>query len=239
MQTVYDADLLLVDDNADLLRLLMEQLTGAGYRRVRTAQSCAAAKAAFERQTPELMILDINLPDGDGFSLFRFLREKADVPALFLSARDADADRLFGLGLGADDYLTKPFLMQELLLRVQLILRRAYRAELAHARPAALALGGRQVNLGDAVVTLSDGRTLSLTATERALLEKLAENRGHIVTYDALCAAVWGADYIGYENTLGVHIRHLREKIEEQPSHPRWLLTARGIGYKLAKEERA
>lgn len=109
MDTVYDAKLLIVDDNADLLALLCEQLRGAGYGHIRTAQSCTAARACFAAEQPELMILDINLPDGDGFSLFRALRAKADVPALFLSARDADADRLFGLGLGADDYLTKPF----------------------------------------------------------------------------------------------------------------------------------
>ena len=115
MDTIYDAKLLLVDDNAELLALLCEQLWGAGYGHIRTAQSCGSARACFAAEQPELMILDINLPDGDGFSLFRALRAKADVPALFLSARDADADRLFGLGLGADDYLTKPFLMQELL----------------------------------------------------------------------------------------------------------------------------
>lgn len=109
MDTIYDAKLLIVDDNAELLALLCEQLRGAGYGHIRTAQSCAAARACFAAEQPELMILDINLPDGDGFSLFRALRAKADVPALFLSARDADADRLFGLGLGADDYLTKPF----------------------------------------------------------------------------------------------------------------------------------
>ena len=140
MDTIYDAKLLLVDDNAELLALLCEQLRGAGYGHVRTAQSCAAARACFAAEQPELMILDINLPDGDGFSLFRALRAKADVPALFLSARDADADRLFGLGLGADDYLTKPFLMQELLLRVQHILQRAYRAELSRTKPAPLQL---------------------------------------------------------------------------------------------------
>ncbi len=94
MDTIYDAKLLLVDDNAELLALLCEQLRGAGYGHIRTAQSCAAARACFAAEQPELMILDINLPDGDGFSLFRALRAKADVPALFLSARDADADRL-------------------------------------------------------------------------------------------------------------------------------------------------
>lgn len=178
MDTIYDAKILLVDDNAELLALLCEQLRGAGYGHIRTAQSCAAARACFAAEQPELMILDINLPDGDGFSLFRVLRAKADVPALFLSARDADADRLFGLGLGADDYLTKPFLMQELLLRVQHILQRAYRAELSRTKPAPLQLGERCVDLNDAIVTLPEGKTLALTATELALLRKLAENRG-------------------------------------------------------------
>lgn len=222
MNTIQQAHILLVDDNTDLLRLLEEQLRGAGYQNIRTVQNCAAAQTAFAAEMPELMILDINLPDGDGFSLFRTLRAKADVPTLFLSARDADADRLFGLGLGADDYLTKPFLMQELLLRT---------------KAAILQLGDRSVDLHDALVTLPDGTTLALTATERTLLRKLAENRGHIVTYDALCEAVWGADYYGYENSLGVHIRHLREKLEPEPGRPRFLQTVRGIGYKLAKED--
>ena len=293
MDTIYDAKLLLVDDNAELLALLCEQLRGAGYGHIRTAQSCGSARACFAAEQPELMILDINLPDGDGFSLFRALRAKADVPALFLSARDADADRLFGLGLGADDYLTKPFLMQELLLRVQHILQRAYRAELSRTKPAPLQLGERCVDLNDAIVTLPEGKTLALTATELALLRvqhilqrayraelsrtkpaplqlgercvdlndaivtlpegktlaltatelallrKLAENRGHIVTYDALCAAVWGADYYGCENSLGVHIRHLREKLEAEPGAPQFLRTVRGIGYKLTKGEEA
>ena len=224
MDTIYDAKLLLVDDNAELLALLCEQLRGAGYGHIRTAQSCAAARACFAAEQPELMILDINLPDGDGFSLFRALRAKADVPAL---------------GLGADDYLTKPFLMQELLLRVQHILQRAYRAELSRTKPAPLQLGERCVDLNDAIVTLPEGKTLTLTATELALLRKLAENRGHIVTYDALCAAVWGADYYGYENSLGVHIRHLREKLEAEPGAPQFLRTVRGIGYKLTKGEEA
>lgn len=160
MNTIYDAKILIVDDNADLLALLCEQLRGAGYGKIRTAQSCGGARAAFAAGQPELMILDINLPDGDGFSLFRALRAKADVPALFLSARDADADRLFGLGLGADDYLTKPFLMQELLLRVQHILQRAYRVELSAAKPTVLQLGPRSVDLNDAVVSLPDGKNI-------------------------------------------------------------------------------
>ena len=213
MQTIYEASILLVDDNPDLLVLVGDSLRTAGYTCIRTAATCAEARALFAAAAPELMILDINLPDGDGFTLLRQLHAKADVPALFLSARDADADRLLGLGLGADDYLTKPFLMQELLLRVQRILQRAYRAELCRAAPPALELGDCQVDLADAAVYRPDG-----------------------VTYDALCEAVWGADYYGCENALNVHIRHLREKLEENASRPQWLLTVRGIGYKLAGE---
>ena len=193
------------------------------------ADSAAAARQAISGELPELVILDINLPDGDGFSLFREIRGRSDIPILFLSARDADSDRLFGLGLGADDYMTKPFLMQELLLRISGILRRAYRGQLR--RETALRLGERT----DATVS-SAGGTVTLTATERAILQKLLDNRGHIVTYDALCEAVWGSDYYGCENSLNVHIRHLREKVEEQPSQPVWILTVRGLGYKLAKE---
>ena len=236
MTTIYDADILLVDDNPDLLALVADNLHTAGYKTVRTAASCADAKTAFARRRPELMILDINQPDGDGFTLFRTLHGMADIPALFLSARDADADRLFGLGLGADDYLTKPFLTQELLLRIQRILQRCYRDELRRTAAKTLQLGQRTVYLADALVRLPDGTAQPLTATERALLQKLAENRGHIVTYDAVCEAVWGADYYGYENSLNVHIRHLREKLEPNPSKPQYLLTVRGIGYKLAEE---
>lgn len=235
MQRIQDAKILLVDDNRDLLLLLSEALMGAGYQYLTTADSVTSARRALAAWRPDFVVLDINLPDGDGFALFQEIHAKSDIPVLFLSARDADSDRLFGLGLGADDYLTKPFLTQELLLRIQLILRRFYRAELQRGGYNQLQLDGRRVDLADAIITTDTG-TLTLTATERAILQKLAENRGHIVTYDALCEAVWGSNYYGYENSLNVHIRHLREKIEENPSRPRWILTARGLGYKLTKE---
>lgn len=234
MRNIQDAKILIVDDNRDLLTLLREELDGAGYRQLWTAGSVQAARQILEEVSPELIVLDINLPDGDGFSLFREIRKTAEVPVLFLSARDADSDRLFGLGLGADDYMTKPFLMQELLLRIQLILRRFYRVELQ--REQIIRLGQHTVDLNDATVT-GPGGAASLTATERAILQKLLDNRGHIVTYDALCEAVWGDGYYGYENSLNVHVRHLREKLEENPSQPQWLLTARGLGYRLRRED--
>ena len=112
-------------------------------------------------------------------------------------------------------------------------MQRAYRAELSRTKPAPLQLGERCVDLNDAIVTLPEGKTLALTATELALLRKLAENRGHIVTYDALCAAVWGADYYGYENSLGVHIRHLREKLSKPTGKSDLIKTVWGVGYKI------
>lgn len=236
MERIQDARILLADDETDLLALLREALFSAGYRHLTMAASAAAARAAFARERPDFIVLDINLPDGDGFSLFQAFREAADIPVLFLSARDADSDRLFGLGLGADDYLTKPFLTQELLLRIATILRRTYRAQLGAGKEPEIALGAVHVDLSQAVAVTPRG-TLQLTATERALLQKLAENRGRIVSYDALCEAVWGAGYYGYENSLNVHLRHLREKLEENPSRPRYLVTVRGLGYKLLEED--
>lgn len=237
MQRIQDVEILLIDDNRELLDLLCQTLRGAGYTRLRTAETCAQARQAFAQAHPGLMVLDINLPDGDGFSLFRELNGEGEIPVLFLSARDADADRLFGLGLGADDYLTKPFLTQELLLRIQLILRRVWGQRGQRERTDVLRLASCRVELGDASVRREDGTLLTLTGTERAILQKLADNRGHIVTYDAVCQAVWGQGYYGYENSLNVHIRHLREKVEADPSHPRSLVTARGLGYKLITEE--
>ena len=237
MQRIQDVEILLVDDNPDLLALLCQTLQGAGYTHLRTAGTCAQARAAFAQSEPGLVVLDINLPDGDGFSLFRELNGAGEIPVLFLSARDADADRLFGLGLGADDYLTKPFLTQELLLRIQLILRRVWGRRSQGTPADVLCLAACRVELGDASVRRADGTVLALTGTERAILQKLADNRGHIVTYGAVCQAVWGQGYYGYENSLNVHIRHLREKIEADPSHPQSLLTARGLGYKLLTEE--
>ena len=235
MQELYDLKILVVDDESAICGMIYEILSGTGFRQVRTAQSCAEAQRAFVDFAPDAVVLDVMLPDGDGFSLMREFRRTKNVPILFLSARDADEDRLHGLGLGADDYIVKPFLPQELVLRLTAVLRRSYAAQLQSADNC-LRLGDTVVDWGSGSVTRG-GKTVQLTAKEFALLRKLADNRGNIVTIDALCRAAWDDETFGYENTLMVHIRRLREKIEANPSKPRWLLTARGLGYKLAKEE--
>ena len=232
---LYDSKILLVDDNQELSAMIRAMLKRNGYNHVYSAGSCEEGMQKFCREEPQLVILDIMLPDGDGFSLFRKMREVSEAPILFLSARDEDNDRLFGLGLGADDYITKPFLSQELLLRVGAVLKRAYfmpGKKIQEDREVFLDLEGRRISFANATVEYQ-GKVLPLTAKELQILKKLNQNRGNIVTFDALCAAVWGDAYYGYENTLMVHIRHLREKIEENPSSPKWLVTARGLGYRL------
>ena len=221
--------ILIVDDETALQDMVTEILTRGGYE-TDSALSCAQALERFRAGNPDAVLLDVNLPDGDGFSLFGQLRESRDVPVLFLSARDEDADRLRGLGLGADDYITKPFLPQELLLRLRSVLRRVYREE-----PAASRLGDVEIDWGKSAVRRS-GEETSLTAKEFTLLKTFWEARGNIVTIDALCAALWDGPLVGYENTLMVHIRRLREKIEADPSHPKYLLTVRGLGYRLRRE---
>lgn len=167
------------------------------------------------------------LPDGDGFFLFEQMKSFLDIPILFLTARGEDSDRLHGLGLGADDYLVKPFLPKELLLRIGIILRRFYKDE----KPV-VTLKGSQIDFSRAEV-IRGGERIPLTAKEFEILQALYRNAGRIVTIDQLCEAAWGDNPFGYENSLMAHIRRIREKIEEHPSSPVSLLTVRGLGYKL------
>lgn len=233
---LYERKILLVDDNRELVEMIADILKQGGYKNIVKAGSVHEAQEVFQREKPDMAVLDVMLPDGDGFRLFQRMREQSDIPILFLSAKDEDRDRLFGLGLGADDYITKPFLPPELVLRVGAILKRSYRQEESDKNEEnCLCLGNHEI-LFDYGIVRYRGEETPFTAKELILLKKLNENRGRIVTFDALCNAAWGDGYYGYENTLMVHIRHLREKIEEDPSHPQWLLTARGLGYRLAAD---
>lgn len=237
---LHDCKILLVDDEKALREMVCGFLQRAGFHEVTMAGNCKEAEEVFSDTEPHLILLDVMLPDGDGFSLLKRLRKISEVPVIFLSARDEDESRLRGLGLGADDYITKPFLAEELILRVTAVLKRVYHVK-AIREEEIIALGKCLVDMGsgvvrwDSVVSEAVGREreITLTAKEYAILQKLAQERGRIVTIDALCDAVWREENYGYENTLVVHIRRLREKIEEDPSHPQYLLTVRGLGYRL------
>ncbi|MDD3890189.1 MAG: response regulator transcription factor [Syntrophomonadaceae bacterium] len=237
MNNIYDCRLLVVDDEPELLMMVKEILHQDGFTRVLTAADCMQARQLFKTEKPDGVILDVMLPDGDGFSMIREFRAKSAIPVLFLSARDEDENRLLGLGLGADDYITKPFLPRELILRLCAVLGRAYfPVVLQQSAQPVFRLGDTEIDLNSGTVSSKNGQQ-TLTAKELTLLKKLWGNRGNIVTGDKLCRAAWGDDLYGYENTLMVHIRRLRKKIEPEPSHPQYLLTVRGLGYKLAKED--
>lgn len=219
--------LLLVDDEQELLKMVTDILQEAGFETVLTAMSVKDAVRITKNESPDLILLDVMLPDGDGFSLMRQLRTFTGVPVIFLTAKDEAADKLSGLGLGADDYMAKPFMPQELLLRICAVLRRTYKEDAP-----LLVLDGCTIDFSRAEVR-KGGKIISLTAKEHALLETLARNAGRIVTVDALCEALWGDNPFGYENSLNAHIRRVREKIENDPSKPVSLITIKGLGYKL------
>ncbi|MCM1146106.1 MAG: response regulator transcription factor [Clostridium sp.] len=232
MVGIYDYRIMIVDDEPELRRMVKDFLIKEGFVNVTVAGSCREARQAYREKMPHLILLDVMLPDGNGFDLIKELHKESEVPVIFLSARDEDEDRLRGLGLGADDYITKPFLPKELLLRVTAVLKRVYRIKDRDGENEVIMLGECEVDLGSGTARQKDAES-ALTAKEYAILKKLAANRGRIVTIDALCEAVWQEGNYGYENTLIVHIRRLREKIEVDPSHPKYLLTVRGLGYKL------
>lgn len=229
--TLSECRILLVDDEAALLHMVGKLLKKEGYQCVDVAENCGSAIQFTRENEYQLVLLDVMLPDGDGFSLFEQIKKirGSGLPVIFLSARDEDQARLKGLGLGADDYITKPFLTEELLLRVRAVLKRAYRID---DRMGVDRIGKAMVDWGAGTVS-ADGEDYTLTAKEYALLKKLCENRGRILSINVLCDTLWPDGSYGYENSLMVHIRHLREKLEENPSKPEHLLTVRGLGYKL------
>lgn len=230
MQELKNKKILIVDDEPDLLSMLSDILYNEGFYNVYTAPNCAEALNVAQKQSVALFLLDLNLPDGDGFLLFESLREFSSAPIMFLTARGEADDKIKGLGLGADDYIVKPFLPKELILRVTAVLKRVY--GINENKNRLINLSGRIVDFDNAVIQNGEEQ-IPLTAKEFILLKKLCENKNRIVTNDALCMAAWGEDYYGYENTLMVHIRRLRKKIEREPSKPKHLITVKGLGYKL------
>ena len=223
--------ILLVDDKESLCQMVYSIFQKEHYTRLRTAGTMAEALTICKEWKPDFAVLDVMLPDGDGISLLEKMRKFTEIPVLFLTALGEDEDRLKGLLAGADEYLVKPFLPQELLLRTAAILRRIYKEETPLIR-----LAGSQIDFARAEV-IKGKEQIPLTAKEYEILQALYRNAGRIVTIDQLCEAAWGENPFGYENSLMAHIRRIREKIELTPSKPVSLITVKGLGYKLLVEE--
>ena len=218
--------ILIVDDEKEIADLLEVYLKNEGYI-IRKFYDPVQALDSVLAEPVSLAVLDVMMPGMDGFEVLREIRRTSRVPVLMLTARGEAEDRIEGLEIGADDYLPKPFLPKELLLRVGAILHRTYPEP--HRT---VELAASTVDLEKAEVW-KNGECLPLTAKELQLFQKLYENAGRIVTTGILCETICGEFWQGYESTLSTHIRHLREKIEENPSKPVSLVTAKGLGYRL------
>jgi DNA-binding response OmpR family regulator len=224
--------ILVVEDDRNLLDTLEYNLRNEGYDVV-TAVDGAEALDVARREKPNLIILDIMLPKVSGFEVCRILRKEMMVPILMLTAKAEETDKIVGLEIGADDYMTKPFSLRELLARVRAMLRRAKMVETQlGVEEALLKVGDIQVDIARHQAS-KEATTLELTPKEFDLLAFLARNRGFVFSRGQLLEKVWGYDFAGDTRTVDVHIRWLREKIEDNPNEPKLLVTVRGVGYKL------
>jgi DNA-binding response OmpR family regulator len=228
------AHILVVDDDTLLRRSLSLQLEQAGFR-ASTAESAEDAIPLAQRDPPDLILLDIGLPGMDGMDALKVFQDEMDIPVIFLTARRRELDTILGLELGADDYITKPFNPDILIAHIKAVLRRASKETVSRD-------SGTSVQVGDLIIDPSAhtveiaGDQLELTAREFALLHALALEPGVVISVDDLLTRVWGAEFIGEPQVVYVHIRWLREKIEDDPQHPQRIMNVRGVGYKLVPQ---
>src|SRR5438105_4976307 len=228
--------ILTADDDPQLLRLVARNLELEDYN-VLTASDGKQALEQIEQNAPDLVLLDVMMPRMDGFMVCQRVREFSTVPIIIVTARGQDQDKVRGLDLGADDYLTKPFSIEELLARVRAVLRRAQfmASEQTHAMRTTMTLGDLTIDFAQHLVTIG-GREIELTPTEYRILAYLAQNAGRVLTQDLLLEHVWGAEYVGESHVLQVNVNRLRHKLEPDPAHPRYILTKVGIGYLIAAQ---
>jgi DNA-binding response OmpR family regulator len=229
--------ILVVDDETTLRETLVEALELEGYRAIPAADG-REALTRFRAEHPDLVLLDVMLPELSGVEVCRILRAESAVPIIMLTARDGEVDKVVGLELGADDYVTKPFSLRELTARIRAILRRAEQATQAAATPApppVLDIGRVQVDLAGHRV-LRDGRPIPLKPKAFELLAFLVRNPGQVFTRDQLLERVWGYDYAGETRTVDVHVHWLRAELEEDPAAPQYLQTVRGVGYVFRRD---
>ena len=225
------ATILVVDDEPHVVRLVQANLQASGYR-VLTAHDGRQALQIVEEQNPDLVLLDVMMAGLDGYEVCRRLREYSDIPIIMLTARSAEVDRLAGFAVGADDYLTKPFAVSELLARVRAVLRRSKCPNEVRNRPR-FASGDLAIDFAQHRVTVR-GQPVDLSPTEYRLLATLARHADRVMLHEELLREVWGPEYRDEKANLRVYIRYLRQKIEADPANPRLILTHPGAGYLLA-----
>lgn len=227
---------LIVDDEAGIARLVSMYLEREGFSTI-TAKTGAEALDLVVSRQPSLVVLDIMLPDIDGWEVCRKIRRSSDVPIIMLTAREGDEDKIVGLELGADDYVTKPFVPRELVARVKAILRRANAVPSSETSQALIDFGALSIDMDKREVRL-DGEVISLRAKEYELLVELARRPGVVFSRERLLQDVWGYDFFGDSGTIDVHVRRLRAKLNDDSQNPRFIETVWGVGYRLKEQPR-
>lgn len=227
MNIFRDASILLVDDESYLIDSMYKFLKNKGYQKILTAKNIAEARFKLNNNKVDLMILDIMLTDGSGFDLLKDLRKKSSLPVIILSALSGIDDKKEGFDLEVDDYIVKPFLPEDLLWRVEAVLRRTYQN-----KNEKIILSGGIVFDRERAMLIKDDEEIQLTAKQFKILDYLATNINKIVSIDQILDKCWEESF-GYENTLITHIYRLRDKLEEDPANPKILITVKGLGYKL------
>ncbi|UEL49123.1 response regulator transcription factor [Terrisporobacter hibernicus] len=232
-KNIKNSKILIVDDEVEILNLLKMVLIKEGFEEIYTAESGKSAINLYEEINPDLAILDVMLPDMEGYDICKTIRKTSNMPILFLSAKGEELDRIMGLAIGADDYITKPFSPKEVALRVKIQLTKnmminsskPYRYEKITEPPFEIDEEKMEVK--------KNGEQVDLKPKEYKMFLYMIKHKNQIISKERFCDEVWGEDFIGFDNTIMVHIRKLREKLEENPSKPEYILNVKGLGYKL------
>lgn len=223
--------IMVVDDEPDILDLLEKALNIEGFNHIIKVNNGLEAVSACKEDKPDVIILDVMLPDIDGYEVCKQIRQFSHCPILFLSSKNDELDKILGLAVGGDDYVTKPFSPKEVAYRVKAQLRRTEYKQKPEAEQS-IYIGTLKIQ-SDSCQVIKDDKEIELTAREFEILKYLAENKGRVISRERLYETIWGEDSFGCDNTVMVHIRHLREKIEDNPNDPKYIITMKGLGYKL------
>ncbi|WP_432403254.1 response regulator transcription factor [Wukongibacter sp. M2B1] len=230
---IKEKKILIIDDEEDILKLLSTVLAKEGFKNIYTAETGETGLDLFNSVKPDIILLDIMLPDKAGYEVCKKIRQTSMVPILFLSARSEEMDRILGFALGGDDYVTKPFSPKEVAYRVKAHLRRN---SIDFNEEKNLSFGSFEIN-EEKLEVKKNGKILDLKPKELKLFLYMSKHPNQIISKEKICDEVWGEDYIGFDNTIMVHIRRLREKIEANPSKPKYIINVKGLGYKLVVKD--
>lgn len=229
---IKEKKILIIDDEKEILNLLETVLIKEGFKNIYKSESGNDGIKIFKEKNPDIILLDIMLPDKEGYDVCKEIRQTSMVPILFLSAKTEEMDRVLGLALGADDYITKPFSPKEVVLRIKINLRKNIMISKIERNDDLIKFGPFEI-YEEKIEVKKNGEIIELKPKEFKMFLYMAKHLNQIISKERFCDEVWGEDFIGYDNTIMVHIRRLREKIEDNPSNPKYILNVKGLGYKL------